>query len=89
MPHLQNCDHSEHGWCLDCVKALGDENQDLRLALMHVSNVAFQETFLEGHIDAEGRIDSDPDSIVIDKKDYGLLRLAMQHVSECCKKYLI
>lgn len=22
MPHLQNCDHSEDGWCLDCVKKL-------------------------------------------------------------------
>ncbi len=22
MPHLQNCDHSENGWCLDCVRKL-------------------------------------------------------------------
>lgn len=26
MPHLQNCDHSEEGWCLDCVKKLWDEH---------------------------------------------------------------
>lgn len=25
MPHLENCHHSESGWCLDCVKALHDE----------------------------------------------------------------
>lgn len=24
MPHLQNCDHSDTGWCLDCVKKLQD-----------------------------------------------------------------
>jgi hypothetical protein len=24
MPHLQNCAHSEAGWCLDCVKKLQD-----------------------------------------------------------------
>ncbi len=22
MPHLMNCQHSEDGWCLECVKAL-------------------------------------------------------------------
>ena len=27
MPHLMNCDHSEDGWCLDCVKQLWDEKQ--------------------------------------------------------------
>jgi hypothetical protein len=25
MPHLQNCDHSDSGWCLDCVKKLQDQ----------------------------------------------------------------
>lgn len=25
MPHLMNCDHSEEGWCLDCVKKMHDE----------------------------------------------------------------
>ncbi len=25
MPHLMNCDHSDEGWCLDCVKQMHDE----------------------------------------------------------------
>lgn len=25
MPHLENCHHSESGWCLECVKAMYDE----------------------------------------------------------------
>jgi hypothetical protein len=25
MPHLENCLHSETGWCLDCVKRQWDE----------------------------------------------------------------
>lgn len=24
MPHLMNCEHSDSGWCLDCVKKLQD-----------------------------------------------------------------
>lgn len=27
MPHLMNCDHSDDGWCLDCVKKLWDHAQ--------------------------------------------------------------
>ena len=30
MPHLQNCDHSDDGWCLDCVKTLYDEAERLQ-----------------------------------------------------------
>lgn len=30
MPHLENCHHSETGWCLDCVKKQWDEFDDLR-----------------------------------------------------------
>ena len=33
MPHLMNCDHSEDGWCLDCVKALWDKQQATDLPL--------------------------------------------------------
>lgn len=29
MPHLMNCDHSEEGWCLGCVKALWEERREL------------------------------------------------------------
>lgn len=31
IPHLMNCSHSESGWCLDCVKELWEENQELQL----------------------------------------------------------
>lgn len=24
MPHLMNCPHSDEGWCLACVKEMGD-----------------------------------------------------------------
>lgn len=27
MPHLMNCDHSEHGWCLGCVSKLYYEKE--------------------------------------------------------------
>lgn len=27
MPHLENCVHSDDGWCLDCVKKLHDEGE--------------------------------------------------------------
>ena len=33
MPHLMNCRHDENGWCLHCVKAMHDENEELRAAL--------------------------------------------------------
>lgn len=29
-PFQHNCAHSESGWCLECVRALGDENSALR-----------------------------------------------------------
>lgn len=28
-PHLMNCQHSESGWCLECVKILMDERDSL------------------------------------------------------------
>jgi hypothetical protein len=30
IPWLMNCPHSETGWCLDCVRQLGLENDWLR-----------------------------------------------------------
>lgn len=33
MPHLMNCRHSEEGWCLNCVKEIGEENIELRQQL--------------------------------------------------------
>lgn len=29
MPHMMNCSHSGEGWCIDCVKALGEERNRL------------------------------------------------------------
>jgi hypothetical protein len=40
MPHLMNCDHSDSGWCLDCVKKLHDEWEERFTDA--VSNVRFQ-----------------------------------------------
>lgn len=30
MPHLMNCPHSADAWCLECVKKLNDECEQLR-----------------------------------------------------------
>ncbi len=30
MPHLMNCNHSDDGWCLDCVKELHDKYEHSR-----------------------------------------------------------
>ena len=29
MPHLMNCPHMDNGWCIPCVKELGEERQQL------------------------------------------------------------
>jgi len=29
IPYLMNCSHSPDGWCLDCVKELGENNAAL------------------------------------------------------------
>ncbi len=44
MPHLQNCDHSDSGWCLDCVKKLNDRWEE---KVSEVASCRFQ------HSDAE------------------------------------
>lgn len=30
IPYLMNCPHSDDGWCLACVKALGEEREACR-----------------------------------------------------------
>lgn len=35
VPHLMNCPHSDEGWCLDCVAALGNKNWELRDTLAY------------------------------------------------------
>lgn len=38
MPHLMNCDHSEEGWCLGCVKKLWEEKEAIEaIAESHLS----------------------------------------------------
>ena len=37
MPHLMNCPHQDHGWCLACVKTLNAENDKLAEALRGVA----------------------------------------------------
>lgn len=35
MPHLSNCEHSESGWCVDCVKELWKNKEKLIDAISH------------------------------------------------------
>lgn len=40
IPYLMNCDHESDGWCLSCVKQLGEENDRLRAALQPFARCA-------------------------------------------------
>ena len=51
MPHLMNCQHSEDGWCLDCVKESREKKQSEIKRLRAVILVAATE------IDALGDTD--------------------------------
>lgn len=45
MPHLENCAHSDDGWCLNCVKQLHDEGEERADTLEKLlSDVGFFET---------------------------------------------
>lgn len=79
MPHLENCLHVESGWCAECVKKLGDENQDLRLAVLEASRI----TFL---IREEG---GERTEIEVKWDDHEQFDLASRLISDCCKKWLI
>ena len=47
MPHLMNCDHSDDGWCLDCVKELHDKPTIFQLAnWWKCASVSEREEFL-------------------------------------------
>ena len=47
MPHLMNCDHSDTGWCLDCVKAQHDELEkaNTKLAKLRAMGEGFFDEF--------------------------------------------
>lgn len=80
MPHLENCHHSPDSWCLDCVKKLGEENLDLRMALLRVSQITMCERVSEG--ESTLYIKEEPENMEIYED-------AFRRVGECCKKYLI
>jgi len=42
MPHLMNCGHSEEGWCLDCVKDMGDKLTEVDLIVHEFVNKQVQ-----------------------------------------------
>jgi hypothetical protein len=35
VPYLMNCPHDGDGWCLSCVKVLGEEYEELRELIRH------------------------------------------------------
>lgn len=54
MPHLMNCQHSTDGWCLECVKELQEERDDLEDELGKAMSVVYaSEEFLAGNYDED------------------------------------
>jgi hypothetical protein len=54
MPHLMNCSHSESGWCLECVKEIHDELEELRNDYTEALVVCYAvDEFLAGRISEE------------------------------------
>ncbi len=85
MPHLMNCPHSPDGWCLDCVKEMGEQLIDLRHAILSVSNLSLESTYASG----QDLVTDTPDRIEIKKTELSKWKRAMREVSVVCKKYLI
>lgn len=83
MPHLENCLHCEDGWCLECVKRLGEENTDLRLAILEASRITFE------HTHSDGDLDSDPELIAVKKCDHDQYRKAAALIGDVCRKWMI
>lgn len=85
MPHLQNCDHKEDGWCSECVKEMGEQLIDLRHAILSVSNLSLESTYdlgIDLAMDNASRIE-------IKTTELPKWKRAMREVSIVCKKYLI
>ena len=38
IPWMMNCDHKGSGWCLSCVREMGEENQKLLNLVRYLSN---------------------------------------------------
>ncbi len=83
MPHLENCRHMEDGWCLSCVKELGEENLDLRMALLEFSKVTFKFHFTEAQDYCEK-----PKFITVQESDHQKLRNAVALEMAVRKKWL-
>jgi hypothetical protein len=81
MPHLQNCDHKDDGWCGECVREMGEQIIDLREAIFSVSIITLEETHNDG--------ESEPSRIEVKQSDFERLRHAQRLVLDACKKYLI
>lgn len=64
MPHLQNCEHSPNGWCLDCVKKLW-ESLDSRCECRFEKGVMIEEC----HYHACNRSGTGPNGDPIDWLD--------------------
>lgn len=54
MPHLMNCSHSEHGWCLDCVKELHDQKEALEDYKIGNASLQNHLTFIANSLGLEG-----------------------------------
>ena len=84
MPHLSNCDHSNDGWCMACVKKLGEENIDLRIAILEASRITFEHVFENGNYG-----DGEPDSIIVKRDNFGQYHKASRLIGDACKKWSI
>lgn len=73
IPYLQNCAHSDSGWCLECTRRLGEENE-LLLMVVNSSNahkLAFEALKKANDLNDElqrEREESVKTAIAIDKK---------------------
>lgn len=82
MPHLENCPHNPGGWCLDCVKELGDQVTDLRLAIFETTLITFEAIHDEG-------LESIPSSVRVKSGEEEQFIKAHKITSAACKKWLI
>lgn len=57
IPWLMNCGHDDSGWCLECVKELAEERNQLREALHEVvcgwHDIDFRIRYVEVQVDKD------------------------------------
>jgi hypothetical protein len=83
MPHLMNCQHSEEGWCLDCVKSEHDSNEETIRELMVQC-----ERLKEQNDCFDTRVEELEAQVVADIKNAGRCPKCSElvYASEFCKK---